>query len=81
MPSVGVGRKHPVTMRKALLKMMSMRRVCVPRHQTGAQYSAMEHTKERAEMHNVLAPVPNPDPASRLNSATTVESFLREASR
>ena len=30
-------------------------------------------------MHNVLAPVTHPDPASRLNSATRVESFLRKA--
>ena len=27
--SVGVGRQHPVTMRKASLRMLSMRRVCV----------------------------------------------------
>ena len=40
--SVGVGRKHLVTMRKALLRMLSMRRICELRHQTGAQYSAVE---------------------------------------
>ena len=33
--SVGVGRQHPVTMRKASLRMLSMRRACVLRHQSG----------------------------------------------
>ena len=79
--TVSVARKHPVTMRKALLRMLSIRRVCVLRHQTGAQYSAVEQTKERTEMRNVLAPAPHPDPASRLNSPTRVESFLRKASK
>ena len=40
--SVGVGRRHPVTMRKASFKTLSMRRVWALRHQTGAQYSAVE---------------------------------------
>ena len=79
--SVGVGRKHPVTMRKASFRMLSMRRVGVLRHQTGAQYRAVEKTKERTEMHKVLVPAPHPDPASRLNSATRVESFLCKTSR
>ena len=38
--SVGVGRRHPVTMRNASLRMLSMRRVCAD--QAGAQYSAFE---------------------------------------
>ena len=58
-----------------------MRRVGVLQHRTGAQYSAVEQTKERAEMRIVLAPASHPDPACRLNSATRVESFLRKASR
>ena len=40
--SVGVGRRHPVTMRKASLRTLSMRRVCALRHQAGVQYSAVE---------------------------------------
>ena len=79
--SVGVGRKHPATMRKVSLRMLSKRRVCVLRYQTGVQYSAVEETKERAEMRNVLASASHPDPVSRLNSATRVESFLRKALR
>ena len=31
--SVGVGRKHPLTMRKASLRMLSMGRICVLQHQ------------------------------------------------
>ena len=38
--SVGVGCKQPMKMRKASFRMLSMRRVCVLRHQIGAQYSA-----------------------------------------
>ena len=79
--SVGVGRKHPLTMHKASLRMLSMRRVSVLQYQTGAQYSAVEYTEKRTEMRNVLAPAPHPDLASCLNSATRVESFLRKASR
>ena len=39
---VDVGRRHPVTMRKASFKTLSIRRVCALRHQTCAQYSAVE---------------------------------------
>ena len=34
--------RHPVTMGKELFRKISTRRVCVLRHQTGAQYSAAE---------------------------------------
>ena len=40
--SVSVGRRHPVTMRKASFKTLLMRRVCALRHQTGAQYLAVD---------------------------------------
>ena len=40
--SVGVKRRHPVTMRKASLRTLSMRRVCALQHQAGAQYSAVK---------------------------------------
>ena len=58
-----------------------MRRVGVLQHQTGAQYSAVEYTKERAEMRNVLVPAPHPDPVCCLNGATRMQSYLRKASR
>ena len=40
--SVGVKRRHPVTLRKASLRTLSMRRVCALRHQAGGQYSVVE---------------------------------------
>ena len=78
---VGMWCKHPVTMCKASLRMLSMRQVCVLRYQTGAQYSAVEWTRDRVEMRNVSAPGPHLDPASHLNSMTQVKSFLCKASR
>ena len=42
--SIGVGRRHPVTMRKASYRTPSTRitRVLVLRHQTGRQYSVVK---------------------------------------
>ena len=36
----------------------------------GAQYSAVECTKARVAIRRVVAPAPQPEPASRLRSAT-----------
>ena len=58
--SAGVGRRHPVTIRKASLMAGSMRRVSALRHQTGAQYSAVECTRTRAAIRNVVALAPQP---------------------
>ena len=77
--SVGVARKHLVTMRKALLRILSMGRVSVLRQQTDAQYSTVEWTKERAEMRNVLAPAPHPDPASRPQQRDSGAEFLAQS--
>ena len=77
--SVGVGRKHPVTMRKALLRILSMGRVCLLQQQTGAQYSTVEWSKERVEMRNVLAPAPHPDPASRPQQRDSGGEFLAQS--
>ena len=40
--SFGVGRRHPMTMEKASFKTLSMKRVRVLQHQTGAQCSAVK---------------------------------------
>jgi len=53
--SAGVGRKHPVTICKALLMAGSMRW-----HQTGAQYSAVECTRARVAIRRVVAPALQP---------------------
>ena len=79
--SVRVGRRHPVTMHKASLRTLSVRRVCALRHQAGAQYSAVEWIRDKAAVHNVLEPAPNPEPAGRLSRETRVDSFLRNVSR
>ena len=49
---------------------------CILRHQTGAQYSAVEYTRAKA-----AALAPHPDPASRLIRATHEVSFPRSDSR
>ena len=79
--SAGVRRRHPVTIRKASVMVGSMRRVLALRHQTGAQYSAVEWTRSRVAVRNVVAPAPQPEPANRLRSATRDLSFLRSDSR
>ena len=40
----------------------------------------LKYTKDMAGMHKVLAPAPHIDLASRLNIATGIDSFLRNAS-
>ena len=40
--SIGLGRRHPETMRKASYTTPSIKRVGALRHQTGAQYSAVK---------------------------------------
>ena len=47
----------------------------------GAQYSAFEWTRARAAIRRVLAPAAQPEPASRVMSATHDVSFLRSDSR
>jgi len=78
--SAGLRRGHPVTIRKASLMARSMR-VWALRHQTGAQYSAVECTRARVAVRNVVASAPQPEPANRLRSGTRDVSFLRSNSR
>jgi len=79
--SAGVGRMHPVSIGKASLTAVSMRRVWALRHQTVAQYSAVECTRARVSVRNTVAPAPQPEPTSRVRSATRDVSFLRSDSR
>ena len=79
--SSGVGRRHPVTISKALLMAGSMRRVWAPRHQMGTQYSAFEWIRARVAIRRVVASAPQPEPASRLWSAMRDVNFLRSDSR
>jgi len=59
----------------------SIRQVRALRHQTGAQYSAVEWTRARVAVRRVVAPAPQPEPASRLRSATCDVNFLRSDSK
>jgi len=79
--SSGVGRRHQVTISKALLMAGSMRQVWALRHQTGAQYSAVEWTRARVAIRRVVASAPQPEPASRLRRAMRDVNFLRSDSR
>jgi len=64
--SAGVGRRHPVTIRKASLMVRLIRRVWALRHQIGAQHSAVECTRAKVAVRSVVSPAPQPEPASRL---------------
>jgi len=50
-------------------------------HQTKAQYSGVEWTRAKVAVGNVVAPALQPEPASRLKSATRDVNFLRSDSR
>ena len=58
-----------------------MRQIWALWHQTGAQSSAVEWTRARVAVRNVVAPAPQPKPASRLRSSTRDVSFLWNDSR
>ena len=57
-PDIGaeVVKPDPGASCKASLMVGSMRRVWVLRHQTGAQYSAVQRTRARVAVRNVVAP-------------------------
>ena len=79
--SAGVGRRHPVTVRKAPSMTGSMRQVWALRHQTGAQHSAVDWTRAKVAVRNVVDPEPQPEPPSHIKSATRDVSLLRNDSR
>ena len=68
-------------MRNALLITGSIKRVWALRHQTGAQYSAVEYTRARLAVSRTEVPAPQVVPASRLINETLVLSFLRSDSK
>jgi len=79
--SAVVGRRHLVTIRKASLMPGSIRQVWALRQQTGAQYSAVECTRARVAVCKIVAPAPQPEPASRLRSAIRDVNSVRSDSR
>ena len=63
-------------MRSALLITGSIKRVRALRHQTGAQYSAVEYTRARVAVRRTEALAPHVVPASCLINETLVLSLL-----
>jgi len=55
----------------------SVRWVWALRHHTGEQYPAVECTRAKVAVRNVVTPAPQPEPASRLKSATRDVNFLQ----
>jgi len=74
--SAGVGRRHPVTAGKALLMSGSLRQEWELRHQKGAQYSAVEFTRTKVAVRNVVASAPQAEPASRLENGNAWCQFF-----
>ena len=64
-------------MRSALLITGSIKRVWALRHQTGAQYFAVEYTRARVAVRRTETLAPQVVPASHLISETLVLIFLR----
>ena len=79
--STGVGRRHPVTIRKASLLPESMRWLCTQRHPARAQCSAVEWTRATVSVRNVVAPEPHPELANRLTCAMRDINLFRRDSR
>ena len=61
---IGVDRIAPEIVRIEEFSCTSMRSVCADRHQTGAQNSAAEKHKAKADERSVSAFAPHDDPAS-----------------
>ena len=79
--SSGEGRRHPVTKRSASLIPVSMRWVYTLQHQRGAQYSAIEYTRDKVAVQRTAALAPHPDLASHHIWATHEVSFPRSDSK
>jgi len=73
--SACVGRRHPVTIRKASLMAGSMRPVRALRYQTGAQYSAVG--MDRGQGSQRSCPRTQPEPANRLKCNTWCQAFAK----
>ena len=79
--SVGVGRKHLVTMRKTSLMGLSIMRVWALQHQTGAQCSAVEWTKAIVAVQSTVASAPQFDSADLFKNPPRNVSFFHSDSK
>jgi len=78
--SIGVGRRHPVTIHKTSLMAGSMRWVWALGHQTRAQYFAVEWTRVGWLFAVLVLQHPQPESVSRLTSAMRDVNFLQSDS-
>ena len=72
---VGVGFRHPVTVRKAEITATSTSFVFLLLDHAGEKYSAAGYTRARVLVLNVLTEAPHPVPASGFNSARRDKTF------
>ena len=79
--STWVGRKNPVMVRMAALRLTSTSRVWALLHHTGAQYSAGAYTSARVDVLNVGALAPQLVPARRRINADRATTLPRSAVR
>ena len=80
-PEYRVGRKHPVMVRRAALRLTSTSRVWALLHHTGAQYSAGAYTSARVDVLNVGVLAPQLVPARRRINAVRAMTLPRSAVR
>ena len=76
--SIAVGRRHPVTLRKASYRTPSTTQVLALRRHTGAQYSAAKLSRDRAAVHSVLAALPHSELVCCFSSVTHYFSFFAQ---
>ena len=79
--STWVGRKHPVMVPRAALRLTSTSRVWALLHHTGAQYSAGAYTSARVDVLNVGVLAPQLVPARRRIYADRAMTLPRSAVR
>ena len=79
--STWVGRKHPVMVRRAALRLTSTRRVWVLLHYTGAQHSAGAYTSARMDVLNIGVLAPQLVPARLRINAVHAMTLRRSAVR
>ena len=78
--SVGVGRRHPVTILMVSLRVASIFYECVLRHHTGVAYSAVVYTSARGLVRSVLVLAPQDAPARHLSRLFRDVSLAQGAS-
>ena len=77
----GVGRKHPVIIRRVQSRLTSSRLACLPLLHATAQHSAGAYTSTRAEAQSADGLAPHPEPTSLRTSAPRVMTLSLSPTR